>query len=48
MQRKEMKSTEVQNLAHACIRCPIATLWYICKLVALNATKYVTVMSLQD
>ena len=29
------------NLAHACIRCQIATLWYICRLVALNTTKYV-------
>jgi len=32
------------NLAHARIRCPIASLWYICMLVALNATKYVIML----
>ena len=31
-----MKTTEVANLAHACIKCPIATFWYICMLVALS------------
>jgi len=35
-----MKSTE-SNLTNACIRCQIATLWYICMLVVQNATKYV-------
>ena len=34
------------NLAHACIRCQIASLWYICMLVALNATKYVIMTDL--